>query len=151
VHLGGITTNPTGAWTTQAARNFLMIVEDRFRFVVHDGAGQYSPSFDAVFGGADMTAITTPPRAPQANAYAERWVRTLRHELLDRTLIFNERQLRSLLSEYVEHYNNHRPHRGLDQHAPDDDPGVVLPIAAGRPIERHNTCGGLINEYRTAA
>jgi transposase InsO family protein len=151
VHLGGITTNPTGAWTTQAARNFLMTVEDRFRFVIHDGAGQYSPSFDAVFGGADMTPITTPPRAPQANAYAERWVRTLRHELLDRTLIFNERQLRSLLCEFIEHYNAHRPHRGLDQHAPDDDDDVVVSIAMGRTIERHSTCAGLINEYRTAA
>jgi transposase InsO family protein len=127
-----------------------MIVEDRFRFVIHDGAGQYSPAFDAVFAGAEITAITTPPRAPRANAYAERWVRTLRHELLDRTLIFNERQLRTLLNEFVEHYNGHRPHRGLGQHAPDDDPAVV-PIAAGRPIERLSACGGLINEYRTAA
>jgi len=128
-----------------------MDTEDQFRFVIHDGAGQYSPAFDAVFGSADMTAITTPPRAPQANAHAERWVRTLRHELLDRTLIFNERQLRALLSECVERYNAHRPHRSLDQRAPNDGPGVVIPIAAGRPIERHNTCGGLINEYRPAA
>jgi transposase InsO family protein len=127
-----------------------MATKDRFRFVIHDGAGQYSPAFDAVFDGADMTPMTTPPRAPQANAYAERWVRTLRHELLDRTLIFNERQLRSLLGEFIEHYNTHRPHRGLDQHAPDDDP-VVIPIATGRTVTRHSTCAGLINEYRTAA
>jgi transposase InsO family protein len=127
-----------------------MATEDRFRFVIHDGAGQYSPAFDAVFGGADMTPMTTPPRAPQANAYAERWVRTLRHELLDRTLIFNERQLRSLLGEFIEHYNTHRPHRGLDQHAPDDDPAVT-PIATDKSIERCSTCAGLINEYRTAA
>jgi transposase InsO family protein len=150
VHLGGITTNPTRAWTTQAARNFLMAVEEPFRFVVHDGAGQYSPAFDAVFTGADMTAITTPPRAPKANAYAERWVRTLRQELLDRTLIFNQRQLRTLLSEFIEHYNAHRPHRSLDQHAPNDEPAFV-PIRTGRTIERHSTCAGLINEYRTAA
>ena len=84
VHLGGTTINPTGAWTTQAARNLLMGLDDHFRFVIHDGAGQYSPAFDDVFAGADMAPITTPPRAPQANAYAERWVRTLRHELLDR-------------------------------------------------------------------
>jgi transposase InsO family protein len=150
VHLAGVTSNPTGAWTTQAARNFLMAAEEQFRFVVHDGAGQYSPAFDAVFTGGAMTAITTPPRAPRANAYAERWVRTLRHELLDRTLIFNERQLRSLLSEYVAHYNAHRPHRGLDQLAPDDD-AMVVPIAAGQPVDRHTTCAGLINEYRNAA
>ena len=86
VHLGGITTNPTGPWTTQAARNFLMNLDRQFRFVIHDGAGQYTRSFDAVFEANGITAITTPPRAPMANAYAERWVRTLRHELLDRTI-----------------------------------------------------------------
>ena len=150
VHLGGITANPTGAWTAQAARNFLMDTEDRFRFVIHDAAGQYSGAFDAVFAGAGITPITTPPRAPQANAYAERRVRTLRHDLLDRTLIFNERQLRALLGEFIEHDNAHRPHRGLDQHAPNDDPAVI-PIATARTIERHSTCGGLINDYRTAA
>ena len=119
--------------------------------MIHDGAGQYSPTFDAVFAGADMTAITIPPRAPQANAFAERWVRTLRQELLDRTLIVNERQLRALLGEYIEHYNRHRPHRGLDQHAPNDDIATVIPIAAGKTIERRTTCAGLINEYRRAA
>ena len=151
VHLAGVTANPTGAWTTQAARNFLMTADGQFRFVVHDGAGQYSPAFDAVFTGAGMTPITTPPRAPKTNAYAERWVRTLRHELLDRTLIFNERQLRSLLGEFIEHYNARRPHRSLDQHAPDDDDGVVVPIGPGHTIEQHSTCAGLIKENRTAA
>ncbi len=109
VHLGGITTNPTGPWTTQAARNFLMNIAESFRFVIHDGAGQYARSFDTVFEAEGMTAITTPPRAPMANSYAERWVRTLRHELLDRTIVWNERQLRMLLVEYIDHYNQHRP------------------------------------------
>jgi len=71
-----------------------------------------------VFAGSGITAIRIPPRAPQANALAERWVRTLRHELLDRTIIWNEQQLRRLLAEYIEHYNTHRPHRGLNQRAP---------------------------------
>jgi putative transposase len=66
VHLGGITTNPTGPWTTQAARNFLMNLDRRFRFVIHDGAGQYARSFDAVFEADGITAITTPPRRPPA-------------------------------------------------------------------------------------
>ncbi len=152
VHLAGITTNPTGPWTTQAARNLLMRLPDAhgFRFLIRDGAGQFTASFDTVFAGSGITAIRTPPRAPQANAYAERWVRTLRHELLDRTIIWNERQLRPLLVEYVEHYNDHRPHRSLDQRAPNDH-GDVVPIGPGQPIRRHTTCGGLINEYRTAA
>jgi putative transposase len=118
VHLGGVTTNPTGAWTAQAARNFAMNLDCQFRFVIHDGAGQYTRSFDAVFEADGITAITTPPRAPMANSYAERWVRTLRHELLDRTIIWNERQLRALLVDYINHYNQHRPHRSLDQAAP---------------------------------
>jgi putative transposase len=100
VHLGGITTNPTGPWTTQAARTFLMNTNRQFRFVIHDGAGQYARSFGTVFEAEGISAITTPPRAPTANAYAERWVRTLRHELLDRTIIWSQRQLRTLLVDY---------------------------------------------------
>ena len=96
-----------------------------------------------------MTAITTPPRAPRANAFAERWVRIVRHELLDRTVIWNECQLRALLIEYIEHYNDHRPHRSLNQPAPNDQ--NVVEFAPGRTIQRHTTCGGLINEYRHAA
>ncbi len=149
VHLGGITTNPTGPWTTQAARNFLMNIEESFRFIIHDGAGQYARSFDAVFEADGMTAITTPPRAPKANAFAERWVRTLRNELLDRTIVWNERQLRALLNEYVDHYNQHRPRRSLQKTAPDDT--NVARIDAGQLIVRHGRCGGLINEYRHAA
>jgi hypothetical protein len=88
-HLAGITANPAGSWTTQAARNLTSRLGDhhRFRFLIRDGAGQFTRSFDAVLAGSTITAIGTPPRSPQANAYAERWVRTLRHELLDRTII----------------------------------------------------------------
>ena len=149
VHLGGITANPTGGWTTQAARNFMMRLDRQFRFVIHDGAGQYAQSFDAVFEAEHVSAITTPPRAPMANAYAERWVRTLRHELLDRTIIWNERQLRRLLVDYIDHYNQHRPHRALDQAAPNS--ANVTTIGSARPIVRQSRCGGLINEYRHAA
>jgi putative transposase len=151
VHLAGTTTNPTGPWTTQAARNLLMRLPDdhRFRYLIRDGAGQFTTSFDTALAGSGITAIRTPPRSPQANAFAERWVRTLRHELLDRTIIWNERQLRYLLDEYLEHYNSHRPHRGINQRAPNDHDNVA-PIVSGQPI-RHAVCGGLINEYRTAA
>jgi putative transposase len=152
VHLAGITANPTGSWTTQAARNLTMKLGDRhpFRFLIRDGAGQFTRSFDAALAGSDITAIRTPPRSPQANAFAERWVRTLRHELLDRTIIWNEHQLRQLLEEYLEHYNSHRLHRGLHERAPNDTEDVT-PIGTGQPIKRHITCAGLINEYRTAA
>jgi len=154
VHLAGITTNPTGAWTTQAARNLLMrLPEDhRFRFLVRDGAGQFTDAFDAVLAGAGITAIRTPPPSPQANAFAERWVRTLRHELLDRTIIWNEHQLWALLVEYVDHYNRHRPHQTLGQRAP-NDPGTTLstPSTPIERVHRRTTCSGLINEYQPAA
>jgi len=152
VHLAGITANPTGPWTTQAARNLMMDFGEHhpFKYLIRDGAGQFTRSFDTVLAGSGITAIRIPPRSPQANAFAERWVRTLRHELLDRTIVWNERQLRALLEEYVEHYNRHRPHRGIQQRAPNDDAHVV-PIGQDQPIQRHTTCAGLINQYRTAA
>jgi putative transposase len=149
VHLATPTANPTGEWTTQQARNLLMHRGRRLRFVIHDGAGHFTRAFDDVFHAIGAEAITTPPRAPRANAYAERWVRTVRHELLDRTLIWNQHQLQTLLAEYSEHYNRHRPHRSLNQRPPDGQ-GVV-PTATGDPIRRHTTCAGLINEYRTPA
>jgi putative transposase len=151
-HLLGITANPTGPWTTQAARNLTMRLGDshRFRFMIRDGAGQFTRSFDTVLAGSNITAIRIPPRSPQANAYAERWVRTLRHELLDRTIIWNETQLRRLLDEYIEHYNTHRPHQGINERAPNDQ-GIVVPIRPGHPIQRHTTCNGLINHYQPAA
>jgi len=152
VHLAGITTNPTGPWTTEASRNLMMRLGDhhQFKFLIRHGAGQFTRSFDAVLAGSGITAIRTPPRSPQANACGERWVRTLRDEVLDRTIIWNEHQLRRLLDEYVEHYNTHRLHRGTCQRAPNDT-GDVIPIRPGHPIQRRTTCAGLINQYHRAA
>lgn len=150
VHLAGITTNPTGPWTAQAARNLTTSYHKAIRFVIRDGAGQYTRTFDNVFAAIGAEAIKTPPGAPQANAFAERWVRTVRHELLDRTLIWNQRQLKRLLDEFVEHYNEHRPHRSLNQRAPVDNAEACV-IELGHPIQRTTTCAGLINEYRPAA
>jgi putative transposase len=87
VHLAGITTNPTGTWTTQAARNFSVRTDRAIRFVIRDGASQFLTGFDDVFRSDDATIIRTPPYTPVANAYAERWVGTVRRELCDRTLI----------------------------------------------------------------
>ena len=118
VHLAGITTNPGGAWTAQQAGNPLVEGSHPTRFVIRDRAGQYTARFDEIFRSAGADVIGTPPQAPQANAFAERWVRSVRDELVDRTLIWNQRQLRDLLESYVEHYNSHRPHRSLHQRAP---------------------------------
>jgi putative transposase len=153
VHVLGTTSNPDGAWTAQAARNFLIDLgdhADRFRYLIRDRGGQFSAVFDAVFAGAGIEVIKTPPRRPRANAYAERWVRTLRGELTDRMLIFGRRHLRHVLAEYVRHYNERRPHRALDL-SPPRPPVTVIDLEAQRRIRRKPILGGLINEYERAA
>ena len=123
VHLAGITTNPTGAWTTQAARNLLMRNDRTIRFLIRDGAGQFIGAFDEVFRSDGTTIIRTPPYTPVANAYAERWVGTVRRELCDRTLIWNRQHLRATPA---------RLRRAL-QHAP------TPPVARPTRTQQHAT------------
>ena len=97
-----------------------------------------------------IKVLMTPVRAPRANAYAEWWVGTVRRELLDRMLILGCRQLRSVLAEYANHYNGHRPHRALGQAPPlgPAEPAVILP---GGRVARRDRLGGLIHEYAQVA
>src|SRR6266545_5272231 len=118
VHILGVTATPTGAWATQQARNLLMDLGDRigqFRFLIRDRDAKFTDSFDAVFGSEGIRILRTPVRAPRANALAERWVGTVRRELLDQMLVVGQRQLETLLAEYVAHYNEHRPSSGVGQ------------------------------------
>ncbi|OHV63453.1 integrase core domain-containing protein [Pseudofrankia sp. BMG5.36] len=152
VHLVDVTAHPDRAWTTQQIRNALMDLGDRaaeFRFLVRDRAGQFTASFDAVLADAGITAVKIPPQAPRANAYAERFVRTVRAEVTDRLLIFSERHLRAVLAEYLRHYNGRRPHRSRDPRPPPRD----HPIAdlTKERIKRRPVLGGLIGEYERAA
>src|SRR5215218_2525732 len=146
------TSNPDGRWVAQQARNLLMHLGNReqsFRFLLHDHGSKFSGAFDEVFRSDGMRIIRTPIRAPNANAYAERWVGTLRRECLDRILIINRRQLEHLLRVYTAHYNRHRPHRSLLLQPP-DEPSSAPGCAPIRHIERHELLGGLINEYKAA-
>jgi putative transposase len=121
VHLAGITAHPTGEWVTQQARNLLMDLDDRaprFRFFIRDRDAKFTAGFDAVFAAAGVSVVKIPPRAPRANAYAERWVRTVRSECLDWILIWNQHQLRRMLTEYLRHYDSGRPHRSLTCNRP---------------------------------
>lgn len=148
----GVTAHPTGAWTAQQARNLLMDLGDRagrFRFLIRDRDGKFTTAFDEVFAGNDTRVIKTPVRSPRANAFAERFVGTLRRECLDHVLILGEQHLRSVLAEYARHYNGHRPHQGLQQEPPQGQPGIVIDITAR--IEGRKVLGGLITEYHRAA
>ncbi len=153
VHILGVTATPTGAWATQQARNLLMDLGDRigqFRFLIRDRDAKFTDSFDAVFGSEGIRILRTPVLAPRANAFAERWVGTVRRELLDRMLILGQRQLETLLAEYVTHYNEHRPHRALGQASP---LRAVLPAAptADMRVVQVDRVGGLIHEYAQVA
>jgi len=152
VHVLGVTANPDGAWTLQQARNLLMDLgerAERFRFLIRDRGGQFTAAFDAVLAEAGITACKIPPRSPRANAYAERFVRTVRAEVTDRMLIANEQHLRRTLDEYVRHYNGCRPHRALQLQPPRSDRPVV-DLTLER-IKRRPVLGGLINDYERAA
>jgi putative transposase len=104
-----------------------------------------------VFAAAGIEAVLIPPRAPKANAYAERWVRTVRAECLDWMLIWNRRHLQRVLARYVEHYNAGRPHRGIGLELPVPVPAPVTRFPSVRGVERVDVLGGLIHEYRRAA
>ena len=152
VHILGVTAHPTGAWPAQQARNLLMDLGERassFKFLIRDRDSKFTAAFDAVFSGNGARVIKTPVRSPRANSYAERFVGTLRRECLDHVLILGERHLREVLAEYARHYNEHRPHQGLQQEPPQRRPGHAVDIAAR--IERRQVIGGLISEYRRAA
>jgi transposase InsO family protein len=146
VHLAGCTAHPTAAWVAQQARNLAWSLRETGvppRYLIHDRDAKFPPAFDAVFATEGIAVVRTPYRAPTANAYAERWVRSVRAECLDHLLIVNEAHLRTVLASYTAHYNRARPHRGLNQQTP-------IPSARcdpRGPVRRRDVLGGLIHEY----
>jgi transposase InsO family protein len=156
VHLLGVTRYPTGAWATQLARDFTADLQEaghRFTRLIRDRDAKFTAAFDAVFAAASIDVLPTAPQTPRMNAIAERFVRTVRAECTDRRLITGERHLRTVLDQYVAHYNAGRSHQGsgMSLRAPDDTPNVIpFPIPAAQ-IGRKTVLGGLISEYRTAA
>jgi putative transposase len=144
--------HPTGAWTAQRARNLLINLGEgagEFRFLIRDRDSKFTATFDGVFAGNGTRVIRTPIQSPRANSYAERFVGALRRECLNHVLVLGERHLRSVLAQYSQHYNSHRPHQSLQQKPPQRHPGRAVDITAR--IERRQILGGLISEYHRAA
>lgn len=152
-HVLGVTAHPTAAWLAQQARNLLMDLDDagrRLRSLLRDRDTKFTSAFDTVFAAADVEIIRTPVRAPRANAIAERFVGTVRREVVDHILIINQHDAATVLREFARHYNEHRPHRGLGQAAP----LRPLPHRASPEIQnvrRRDRLGGLIYEYQQVA
>ena len=149
------TPKPDDAWVTQQARNLTMqIGEDgrQFRVLIHDRDTKFSRAFDEVFRSEGLDVIRTPVQAPNANANAERWVRTVRSDCLDRILILGRRHLERVLRLYTKHYNGHRPHRALQLAPPDgSNPSQNGNRTAAAAVCRRDLLGGLIHEYERAA
>jgi putative transposase len=146
VWLAGCSTNPTGTWVTQQARNLgLDLADHGARLLIRDRDSKYSATFDQVFRSSGIRIVKTPVQAPKANAIAERLVRTVGAECLDWLPILNRRHLERVLRVYVEHYNTQRPHRALKLQPP--QPQEPPPTATTGEIQRHDRLGGLIHEY----
>ena len=155
VYVAGVSASPIARWVTQQARNLSMDLVERsrsVRFLIRDRDAKFTTSFDEVFRSEGIRVIRTPVRAPRANAFAERFVGTIRRECLDRMLIFTRRQLDAVLAEYIEHYNSHRPHRSLGQKAPlSNSPLSLLGSSPDqRQLRRSDILGGLIHQYQLA-
>ncbi len=149
VHILGVTDHPTATFVTQVARNLVGDLLDRgrsFKFLIRDRDAKFTASVDEVFASEGIRVIKTPVRSPKANAYAERWVRTVRTECLDWILVLGPRHLNGILHEYVKHYNDQRPHRGLDLRVPVPSENTAAPPPPFH-VARREVLGGLIHEY----
>jgi putative transposase len=156
VHVAGCTWHPTAQWVTQQARQLTWTLTDRsesVRFLIRDRDQKFTESFDEVFRTERIEIIRTPFRTPQANGVAERFVRTVRTECLDWLLILNQPHLELVLGEFVDHYNRHRPHRGLSLAPPHPVRSTPAPATGCRAarVQRRDRLGGLVHEYSMAA
>ena len=155
LHLAGGTAQPTAAWVTQQARQLSWHLQEAegptMRFLIRDRDGKFPARFDRVFAWEGRAVVKTPPRTPNANAVAERVVRSLRAECLGHLLIVNQAHLRSVLAQYAAYYNHRRPHQGREQGPP--VPLAVTPTQPAAPaqIRCRPLPGGLINDYDVAA
>jgi len=157
IRIPGATPHPTASWVVQAARNLVMDLQDadcRPRFLIRDRDGKYPELFNAVLKDAGIEVVLSGIQMPRMNAVMERWVRTCRREMLDRTLIWNQRHLLHALRDFEHFYNEHRPHRTLQAAAPLRPlPGLITDPEriAHLDVRRRDRLGGILHEYKHAA
>jgi putative transposase len=156
VRLAGVTRRPNGPWVVQRTRELSMERPEGTttpRFLIRDRESKFTRAFDDVFTSDGTQVIRAPIQAPNANAFAERWVRTVRQECLDWMLIWGRRHLERVLNEYVRHYNDQRPHRGLALRPPRGIDIGAAPggVTAAASVRRRDRLGGLIHEYYQVA
>ena len=154
IRILGATEHPIESWVVQQARNLLMDTGDAgisVKFILHDRDASFTAAFDAVFQAVGARVVRSAVQAPRMNSIMERWIGSCRRELLDRTLIWNQRHLMTVLREYEDFYNTHRPHRTLNQAAPLRPlPDGVTDLDHFRLLRR-DRAGGVIHEYRLVA
>jgi hypothetical protein len=154
VHLAGVTAHPDGAWVAQQAHNLLMGEHRPLPFLIRDWDAKFTRAFDDVFRSAGAEVLITPLQAPNANAYAERWIRSVRAECLDWLLIVGRGHLEQVLQAYIEHYNSHRPyraHRALGLEPPVPRVGATAITRDQRRVQRRDRLGGLLHEHHRHA
>jgi putative transposase len=157
IRILGATPHPTAAWVTQAARNLVMDLQDagcRARFLIRDRDGKFPALFNVILADAGIQVVLSGVQMPRMNSIIERWIQTCRHELLDRTLIWNQRHLLHALREYERFYNTHRPHQGIANARPLrllPSPIIDQAKINGLDIHQHPRLGGILNEYHHAA
>ena len=149
--LGGLTRSPNDLWVKQVARNLTGVTGEltSARYLLHDRDTKFTEGFDQILQAAGIEAIKLPPQSPNLNAYAERWIRSLRSECLDQLILFGERSLAYVLQEYLAHHQQERNHQGLDNVIPFPDEGLRSNTGA---ITKSERLGGLLQfYYRKAA
>jgi putative transposase len=154
VHLAGCTPNPNGLWISQQARQLTWTLAERaepVRFLIRDRDQKFTHRFDETFRSDGIEIVRTPFCAPQANGMAERFVRTVRSECLDRLLILNQQHLERILTVFVNHYNRHRPHRALGLTPPEARRLPVTAVFGEARVQRRDRLSGVIHEYTLAA
>ena len=150
VHVVGSTARPTAAWVTQQARHLGWQIQDGTvagRFLIRDRDAKVPAAFDTVFQSQGVTIIRTPYRAANANAVAERWIRSIREECLDKIVILGEGHLRRVLQVYCDYYNHARPHQGIEQRCP----VPAERVSAAGSVERRDLLGGVLHDYQRQA